>query len=319
MLFSTGNYAAANSSAIVWTPALTADGVVVKQDRWFSDEFSAQPVPANRLITVSTASNGLTRATIQYTATEADEGKIIGIQLGGDITTPLAGADYYGMMDSVVLTSTTLIGGNLIANPDAETGPFTTGGVNHLVWGWDDSGAAVQQEFNLSYWGSLAPSPEFGNNFFYGGNGNAFSTLTDVIDLSELATKIDAGVIQFDLFGDFGGWGSQDDNATLTAEFLDADGNLIDSLILGGFLALDRGGVTGFLHDSEEGLLPAGTRAARLTLAFTRVSGGSANDGAADNLGFVLTDNTIPEPSTILALSLASILGFTRRRRASHE
>jgi hypothetical protein len=114
-LFGSSTYAAGNSR--MWTLALTADGMEVAKDQWFSDEFAAQSIsnggsiPDDHIITVNSGSTGLTTATLTFTAPPAFAGQVIGIRLGGDVssTYPLAAGspatnDYYGMMDNVSLT-----------------------------------------------------------------------------------------------------------------------------------------------------------------------------------------------------------------------
>lgn len=114
-LFSSSTYNAGNSR--MWTLALTADGMVVAIDQWFSDEFAAQRVsnggaiPDDHIITVNSGSTGLTTAKLSFTVPPAYAGQTIGIQLGGDVSSvyPLASGspatdDYYGMMDNVSLT-----------------------------------------------------------------------------------------------------------------------------------------------------------------------------------------------------------------------
>ncbi len=234
-----------------------------------------------------------------------------------DTTPGGSGADQ--AVDSISFTQAAtpvgpLTGFNLIDNPDAETPPTTPNGVNLVVPLWDDAGPATQQEFNLDWWGSNAPGPEFGNAFFYGGPNNAQSTLTDLIDVSALAASIDSGEVTFDLAGFFGGWQGQDDNATLTATFLDDANQTLGSTTIGGFLAADRGSQSIFLPDSDTGLLPANTRSVELTLTFTR-TGGGFNDGTADNLSFVLTGPApIPEPATA-TLTMLGLGGCLMRRR----
>jgi hypothetical protein len=117
-IFSAGAYGSARDSSTLWSLALTANGTPVAIDHWFSDEFQASTagagnggnIPANRIVQVTASSNGLTTVTLTYTATAADAGKTIGIQLGGDTQskyTLAPGApgreDYYGMMDSITL------------------------------------------------------------------------------------------------------------------------------------------------------------------------------------------------------------------------
>jgi hypothetical protein len=114
-LFGSSTYAAGNSR--MWTLALTADGAEVAKDQWFSDEFAAQSIsnggtiPDNHIITVNSGSTGLTTATVTFTVPPAFAGQVIGIRLGGDVSSTYVLApgspatnDYYGMMDNVSLT-----------------------------------------------------------------------------------------------------------------------------------------------------------------------------------------------------------------------
>lgn len=112
-IFGSSNYA--TTAAVMWGLGFTADGTVVANDHWFSEEWTPSTVgagnggtiPDDHITTVGGGSTGLKTVTLTYTATAADAGKVIGIQLGGNQSkyTVLAGlpADvgYYGMMDSV--------------------------------------------------------------------------------------------------------------------------------------------------------------------------------------------------------------------------
>lgn len=128
-LFSSDTYSSSAGASIEWTLALTADGAPVALDSWYSDEFSGN-VPAGKIVHVSSGSAGLTRAVLDYTATAADAGKIIGIQLGGDSDAlSQGGDDYYGMVDNIrlsVLTETTEADPNLIINGLLEFIPAAT-------------------------------------------------------------------------------------------------------------------------------------------------------------------------------------------------
>ena len=141
-LFSSSTYNAGNSR--MWTLALTADGMVVATDQWFSDEFAAQKVsnggsiPDDHIITVNAGSTGLTTATLSFTVPAAYAGQTIGIQLGGDVSsvyTLASGSpatdDYYGMMDNVSLT----VSEELIAAVDSfYTDALVVGGPLTLSW-----------------------------------------------------------------------------------------------------------------------------------------------------------------------------------------
>jgi hypothetical protein len=76
---------------------------------------------------------------------------------------------------------------------------------------------------------------------------------------------------------------SQDDGATLTATFLDANNQPLGQASIGTVSAAERNDQTGLLQRQADGLLPAGTRQIRLHLKFTRTEG-AYNDGYADNL-----------------------------------
>jgi hypothetical protein len=117
-IFSSSSWPAALSSKIIWSLAFTGNGTAVASDHWFSDEFAAQSVasggniPNDHIVSIVTGNTGLRKVTLIYTATAADAGKVIGIQLGGDnqskypqVGTTIAGDDRYGMMDNVTYSS----------------------------------------------------------------------------------------------------------------------------------------------------------------------------------------------------------------------
>ncbi|MCW1924814.1 hypothetical protein OKA05_19780 [Luteolibacter arcticus] len=117
-IFGANNWA--TGAPVLWSLGFTADGSLLATDHWFSEEFSASTVgagnggtiPDDHITTVGPGSTGLRTVTFSYTATAADVGKVIGVQLGGNTQTkytlaagaPTPGA-YYGMMDSVTFSS----------------------------------------------------------------------------------------------------------------------------------------------------------------------------------------------------------------------
>jgi hypothetical protein len=127
--FSSDTYGSSAGASIEWTLALTADGSAVALDSWYSDEFSGS-VPAEKIVNVFSGSPGLTHAALEYTATAADSGKVIGIQLGGDSDALMqAGDDYFGMMDNIelsVISATAEEDPNLIVDDMLEFVPVTT-------------------------------------------------------------------------------------------------------------------------------------------------------------------------------------------------
>jgi hypothetical protein len=208
---------------------------------------------------------------------------------------------------------------NLIVNPGAEADTGATGVDAHTsnvgITGWTKSGRATVIEYDAEDWGgptSSDPGPaDRGLNFFAGGD-EALSSISQTFDVRDLDIQIDGGQVDFDLEGWFGGWEFHEDNATLTAYFLDAGGFEIDSVAIGPATLADRGSDTKLLFYETGGSIPALTRDIDLTLEMVRLEGDS-NDGYADNLSFVLT--VIPEPSTVLLLGMGlGGLGLAGRR-----
>lgn len=154
-LFSAGAYGTAQTARIIWSLGLTADGTPVAIDHWFSDEFGSQkvssggPIPDDHIVNVASGSNGLTTATVTFTATAAQAGKTIGIQIGGNTQskyTPVTGTmdPYYGMMDSITFDSTA------IAKLDSFTSDKTVidGEPVTLFWGVSNPTSAATLTLN---------------------------------------------------------------------------------------------------------------------------------------------------------------------------
>ncbi|MFK5037197.1 hypothetical protein ACI4BF_29000, partial [Klebsiella pneumoniae] len=74
---------------------------------------------------------------------------------------------------------------------------------------------------------------------------SAQSTLSQIIDLSAAGATIDAGAARFALAGYLGGFSSQDDAASLTAQFVASDGTVLGSTTIGPVVASDRSNATG--------------------------------------------------------------------------
>src|SRR4051794_29732819 len=105
--------------------------------------------------------------------------------------------------------------GNLITNPGAEAG--TTG------WTLTSTFEAVPYGFPGGFPDtSVSAAINGGDNFFAGGSDTALSTAAQVVDVSGAATEIDAGGVSANLSGYLGGFDGQDDNAVVSATFLDA-------------------------------------------------------------------------------------------------
>jgi uncharacterized protein (TIGR03437 family) len=180
---------------------------------------------------------------------------------------------------------------NLIQNGDAESGPAIPGtGAAPSIPGWNtDGNISVVAYTDPS--GDLTPTspgpPNRGNNCFAGGPNNASSKMTQTVDLSAYAAAIDAGTQAYTLDGWLGGLSTQNDNAAVTVTFENASGGSLGTATIGPVLSADRGGVSELVERSTSGTIPTGTRKMLVTVTFTRTDG-AYNDGALDNLSFVL-------------------------------
>jgi len=89
------------------------------------------------------------------------------------------------------------------------------------------------------------------------------------------------------LSGFLGGFHNQNDTATLTATFKDANGRSLGTSKIGPVTARDRKSITGLLPRHATGSIPPSTHTVVLELSMKRVEP-YYNDGYADNLTLVL-------------------------------
>lgn len=235
----------------------------------------------------------------------------------------LAGAVFSGaagMMSGAQIT----LGQNAIANGDAESGAGSSDGSIVSVPGWTSGGqfTAVQYGAGGGFPSTTDPGPASrGSNFFAGGPSSSVSTGTQMLDVSNISSDIDSGLVNYVLSGYLGGFETQGDNATLTATFVGTSGD-IGSASIGPVTEADRNGLTGLLFRTTSGVIPAGTIDINFVLSLARTDG-SYDDGYADNLSFVATSGSapppagVPEPTTAaLLLSGCGVLTFLVRRRS---
>ena len=187
------------------------------------------------------------------------------------------------------------IGVNLLSNGSAEANLGTAGGAARTLTDWETAGdadtAATAQLYGVN---GYAPRPGgAGKAYFYGGQtgeGAESHAVGQTLNLADLGGLIDAGHASYRLSGTFGGHLDQADAASLTAAFLSASGELLQTVTIGGVTPADRHGLTQLLARDARGTLPAGARSVHSTLTFTKSAGGTFNDGSADELSFVVTD-----------------------------
>ena len=183
------------------------------------------------------------------------------------------------------------LGRNLVFNGDSEySRGFDGNGSQQYAAGWDDPGPGGVTMIRYGAPGGFpalaSPGPaDRGDNFFSGGL-NATSTMTQRIDVGNLAGTIDGGELDFMLSAWLGGFLSQNDTAAVGAQFLDASGVELGSAELGPVTATQRGNVTGLFYREQIATLPVLTRSVVIDLTATRSSG--ENDGYADNISFRL-------------------------------
>lgn len=185
---------------------------------------------------------------------------------------------------------------NLIVNGDAEACiPGPSGYEVVAIPGWSRLGnlTAVSWATGAGFPVPSDPGPAArGNAFFAGGPEAASSEIWQSIDVSDLAAAIDGGTVGFRFAGYIGGYNGQEDNASAHVTFRDALANGLGGATLGPVSIADRGGLTGLLLRTQEGVVPAGTRSVFVRLVCDRVAG-TYNDGYADSLAFVLKSSTV--------------------------
>jgi len=198
---------------------------------------------------------------------------------------------------------------NLLVNPGAENGPPVRMVKNYRAFstrGWTPMGyeaGGVQQvppeqfPYATTYNGGLnggltktTQGPKAGTRgarYFFGGSSNTTSTLTQPVSLAKYASVIDSGKGTFALSGWLGGYAEQADAVALTVTFLDANGQQVGTpATIGPVTPAMRGNQTKLMLRSVTGAVPAQARSAMVQMLFGVRTGGTTNDGYADNLVF---------------------------------
>lgn len=170
------------------------------------------------------------------------------------------------------------LGSNLVVNGDAETG---------TIAGWVDGGIEII-ESDAAGMDNLPPGVSIGDYSFTGRFGDAISqTLVQSIDLSALASQIDAGDITafFTALIQSRAAGGTLDQGRATLEFFGDD--LLDTQT---FVdkSITENGEDWTLAEHQQ-LVPPGTRTAVITLDCSRI-GGASTDAFFDNIALILTE-----------------------------
>ena len=122
---------------------------------------------------------------------------------------------------------------------------------------------------------------------------------TQMITVTTGSGVIDAGGVEYNLSGDFGGFATDDDSAQLLVSFLGGSQLPIGgSINIGDYGAAFRNNNTDLFSASAKGSLPIGTRTIQVSVNMTRTNG-TYNDGYADNLSLVLRPPTLYLPQLL--------------------
>ncbi|MBD6614992.1 PEP-CTERM sorting domain-containing protein [Komarekiella sp. 'clone 1'] len=236
-------------------------------------------------------------------------------------TTLIAGLASSLLLSSPIYAAT--FGTNLIVNGDAEQGqgdPIgnAVGADIPTIPGWTSIGSFSVLKYgatgfsftnplgnvvNVTLPGTDVPGPSdaYGNpsdvrgaNLFFGGADRASSSASQLVDVSDLASTIDAGQGTFNLSGWLGGYSTDEDSAALNIIFLNQATQSLGIASIASPTAAQRNNTTGLFLQSADGFVPIGTRQINVLLNanYTR---GRVNDAYADNLLLVITK--VPEPS----------------------
>ncbi|NBZ88070.1 calcium-binding protein [Stagnihabitans tardus] len=184
----------------------------------------------------------------------------------------------------VVYTSKTLV-----VNGDAETGPVAQNfGTNVAPAGWTTSGTFTGVAYAAGTSNDLNPTTaaalQAGSAYFSGGTSAALSVARQTVSIATYAARVDAGQLSLDLAAQLGGFASQDDHASVVANYLAADGvTVLGSVTLTGPLSAGRGAVSTLVDLEQISAIAVGTRSIEFVVTMERTAG-SYNDGYADNI-----------------------------------
>lgn len=165
---------------------------------------------------------------------------------------------------------------NLLTNPGAEA-PITQQG---QIPGWTLTSNFSTELYGQGGFPAAAEGQRIngGARLFTGGPSNALSSAAQTVSVSSDAAAIDAGQRVALLRGELGSF-SLGDSATLKAEFLNGSNGVLSEVVIGPVAT----GTNEFQLKETSAVVPAGTRAVRVTMISIRTEG-SYNDGYFDNL-----------------------------------
>lgn len=161
---------------------------------------------------------------------------------------------------------------------------------------------------------SATPTAFDGTYYFFAGVGSGVgssATLRQNVDVSGLASSIDAGLMTFDFTGYVRTAPDLPlDTSRIFLSFLNAGGSVLDTFDSG-----EIGSSGAWQQVSHSSPAVPLTRTVRVDLISKMYFNGTNNDGYYDALS--LTPILIPEPGTAMLTLLAAVAAVSRRRRVS--
>lgn len=191
--------------------------------------------------------------------------------------------------------------GNVVVNGDAESGPAVTNSTDAQPppAPWESIPNFTAVVYGSAGFPSTAVSASIngGNHFFAGGPDNGFSQVSIAqqrIDLSAAAPELDRGNVQATLSADLGGRGAENDTASVTAVFTDANGQSVNGAIaLEAVTPAGRDNETTLIRRTACTTLTPGAREAFVQIGMQR-NDPPYNDGYADNVSVTLSTAACP-------------------------
>lgn len=177
----------------------------------------------------------------------------------------------------------------LIVNGDAEAGMGAIDATPVAIPGWTSAGGpmTVVQYGSKGFVNPTDPGPSNRGRQFFSGGRTASGAISQTIDLSNLATQIDAGNAKYDLSAWMGGFGKEQDSARVSVRFENPNSSGGEEVTMNGLNATERQQITGLFAISSNGLVPRGARRAVVTVSAQRQLGVVA-DGYVDNVSLKL-------------------------------
>ena len=188
------------------------------------------------------------------------------------------------------------VGPNLVVNPGAEDGgPWNTRD-NSEVKHWSADGYFTLEWYNpkgSDQTPTTAGPKDRGTNYFFGGEDPKSAAFQDVYIAP--ATKLidDKYELDYTLSAWMGGIERQRDTPTVTAEFRDWSGKVLQTAELAPVTPAERKFAAMLVQRSKSGGVPPETKYVRITMTMTRADG-STNDAAVDNVSLTLARRPRP-------------------------